>query len=112
MWARLGTRGTSKGVDVAGHWFPVCPFKMFEFYERVSGARMHAAYVRPGGVHQVSGPVGARTRRGHWGAALACGKGRAVSTVSLASRTYPLGLWMTFMSFPRTSLFGLMSWKR
>lgn len=27
---------------------------MFEFYERVSGARMHAAYVRPGGVHQVS----------------------------------------------------------
>lgn len=28
--------------------------KMFEFYERVSGARMHAAYIRPGGVHQVS----------------------------------------------------------
>lgn len=28
---------------------------MFEFYERVSGARMHAAYIRPGGVHQVSG---------------------------------------------------------
>uniref|UniRef100_A0A8C5J2R1 NADH dehydrogenase [ubiquinone] iron-sulfur protein 2, mitochondrial n=1 Tax=Junco hyemalis TaxID=40217 RepID=A0A8C5J2R1_JUNHY len=26
--------------------------QMFEFYERVSGARMHAAYVRPGGVHQ------------------------------------------------------------
>jgi NADH dehydrogenase (ubiquinone) Fe-S protein 2 len=26
--------------------------KMMEFYERVSGARMHAAYVRPGGVHQ------------------------------------------------------------
>merc|ERR1719235_2609130 len=24
--------------------------KMMEFYERVSGARMHAAYVRPGGV--------------------------------------------------------------
>jgi NADH dehydrogenase (ubiquinone) Fe-S protein 2 len=23
-----------------------------EFYERVSGARLHAAYVRPGGVHQ------------------------------------------------------------
>eukprot|EP00962_Isochrysis_galbana_P058247 scaffold31196_cov79-Isochrysis_galbana.AAC.1 len=22
-----------------------------EFYERVSGARMHAAYIRPGGVH-------------------------------------------------------------
>ena len=26
---------------------------MMEFYERVSGARMHAAYVRPGGVAQV-----------------------------------------------------------
>jgi len=23
-----------------------------EFYERVSGARMHAAYIRPGGVHR------------------------------------------------------------
>lgn len=27
---------------------------MMEFYERVSGARMHAAYVRPGGVSQVN----------------------------------------------------------
>nr|QFP99069.1 NADH dehydrogenase subunit 7 [Telonemida sp.] len=26
--------------------------KMLEFYERVSGARMHAAYIRPGGVTQ------------------------------------------------------------
>jgi NADH dehydrogenase (ubiquinone) Fe-S protein 2 len=26
--------------------------KLMEFYERVSGARMHAAYVRPGGVSQ------------------------------------------------------------
>ncbi|MFT6332822.1 MAG: NADH-quinone oxidoreductase subunit D [Lentimonas sp.] len=26
--------------------------KMIEFYERVSGSRMHAAYIRPGGVHQ------------------------------------------------------------
>ena len=26
--------------------------KLLEFYERVSGARMHAAYFRPGGVHQ------------------------------------------------------------
>jgi len=26
--------------------------KLFEFYERVSGARMHAAYIRPGGVAQ------------------------------------------------------------
>ncbi len=26
--------------------------KMLEFYEKVSGSRMHAAYIRPGGVHQ------------------------------------------------------------
>lgn len=26
--------------------------KLMEFYERVSGARMHASYFRPGGVHQ------------------------------------------------------------
>jgi NADH dehydrogenase (ubiquinone) Fe-S protein 2 len=26
--------------------------KLMEFYERVSGARMHAAYFRPGGVNQ------------------------------------------------------------
>lgn len=25
---------------------------MMEFYERVSGARLHAAYIRPGGVAQ------------------------------------------------------------
>lgn len=27
--------------------------KMMEFYERVCGARLHSAYVRPGGVAQV-----------------------------------------------------------
>jgi NADH dehydrogenase (ubiquinone) Fe-S protein 2 len=26
--------------------------RLMEFYERVSGARMHAAYIRPGGVHE------------------------------------------------------------
>jgi len=31
--------------------------KLMEFYERVSGARMHAAYIRPGGVAQDS-PLG------------------------------------------------------
>ena len=34
-----------------------CDQKMMEFYERVSGARMHAAYVRPGGVG-VDMPIG------------------------------------------------------
>jgi len=27
--------------------------QLFEFSERVSGARMHTAYIRPGGVSQV-----------------------------------------------------------
>jgi NADH dehydrogenase (ubiquinone) Fe-S protein 2 len=26
--------------------------KLMEFYERVSGARLHASYIRPGGVAQ------------------------------------------------------------
>ena len=26
--------------------------KLMEFYERASGARMHACYIRPGGVHE------------------------------------------------------------
>lgn len=30
---------------------------MAEMYERVSGARMHAAYIRPGGVAQVTNNV-------------------------------------------------------
>ena len=33
--------------------FVLC-LQMMEFYERVSGARMHAAYIRPGGVAQVT----------------------------------------------------------
>lgn len=41
---------------------PLSP-QMFEFYERVSGARMHAAYIRPGGVHQVSPPANAVSPR-------------------------------------------------
>ena len=32
--------------------------KLMEFYERVSGARMHAAYIRPGGVCIKILPIG------------------------------------------------------
>ena len=47
---------TCHGMDVGA----LTPFlwgfeereKLMEFYERVSGARMHAAYIRPGGVAQ------------------------------------------------------------
>merc|ERR1712093_588614 len=33
-------------------WFFEEREKLMEFYERVSGARMHTAYIRPGGVNQ------------------------------------------------------------
>ena len=36
--------------------------KLMVFYERASGSRMHAAYFRPGGVHQ---DLAAQTRRRH-----------------------------------------------
>ena len=42
----------------------VCCLQLCEIYERVSGARMHAAYVRPGGVDRVSySPIGGATIR-------------------------------------------------
>src|SRR5881275_3120276 len=39
--------------------------KLMEFYERVSGARLHAAYFRPGGVHQDL-PAGLADDIGEW----------------------------------------------
>ena len=46
----------SHGMDVGGLtpilWFFAEREKIYRFSERVSGARMHAAYFRPGGVHQ------------------------------------------------------------
>jgi NADH-quinone oxidoreductase subunit D len=39
--------------------------KLMEFYERVSGARFHAAYFRPGGVHQEM-PDGLLSDIGDW----------------------------------------------
>jgi NADH-quinone oxidoreductase subunit D len=47
---------TTWAMDVGAMTPPVWGFeereKLMIFYERASGARMHAAYVRPGGVHQ------------------------------------------------------------
>ena len=47
---------TTQGMDVGAMTPVLWGFeereKLFEFYERVSGARMHAAYFRVGGVHQ------------------------------------------------------------
>lgn len=47
---------TTQAMDVGALTPPLWGFeereKLMIFYERVSGSRMHAAYVRPGGVHQ------------------------------------------------------------
>src|SRR3954469_15878012 len=47
---------TTKAMDVGALTPPLWGFvereKLMVFYERASGSRMHAAYFRPGGVHQ------------------------------------------------------------
>ena len=47
---------TTQAMDVGALTPPLCGFeereKLMIFYERACGARLHAAYFRPGGVHQ------------------------------------------------------------
>ena len=47
---------TTQAIDVGALTPPLWGFeereKLMVFYERASGSRMHAAYFRPGGVHQ------------------------------------------------------------
>ena len=47
---------TTQAMDVGALTPPLWGFeereKLMVFYERASGSRMHAAYFRPGGVHQ------------------------------------------------------------
>lgn len=50
----IGTHALDVGALTPFFWLFEEREKMMEFYERVSGARMHAAYIRPGGVSQVS----------------------------------------------------------
>ena len=49
----IGTHALDIGALTPFFWMFEEREKMMEFYERVSGARMHAAYVRPGGVSLV-----------------------------------------------------------
>lgn len=49
----IGTHILDVGALTPFFWFFEEREKLMEFYERVSGARMHAAYIRPGGVSQV-----------------------------------------------------------
>lgn len=46
----IGTHALDIGAITPFFWLFEEREKLCEFYERVSGARMHAAYVRPGGV--------------------------------------------------------------
>ncbi|XP_058459396.1 NADH-ubiquinone oxidoreductase 49 kDa subunit-like [Malaya genurostris] len=46
----ISTHGLDIGAMTPFFWLFEEREKLMEFYERVSGARMHAAYVRPGGV--------------------------------------------------------------
>ncbi|XP_052864699.1 NADH-ubiquinone oxidoreductase 49 kDa subunit-like [Anopheles cruzii] len=48
----VGTHALDIGALTPFFWLFEEREKMMEFYERVSGARMHAAYIRPGGVAQ------------------------------------------------------------
>ncbi|CAG2118384.1 unnamed protein product, partial [Medioppia subpectinata] len=48
----IGTHALDIGALTPFFWLFEEREKLMEFYERVSGARMHAAYVRPGGVAQ------------------------------------------------------------
>uniref|UniRef100_A0A182SEZ1 Complex I-49kD n=1 Tax=Anopheles maculatus TaxID=74869 RepID=A0A182SEZ1_9DIPT len=48
----VGTHALDVGALTPFFWLFEEREKMMEFYERVSGARMHAAYIRPGGVSQ------------------------------------------------------------
>lgn len=49
----IGTHALDIGAMTPFFWIFEEREKLMEFYERVSGARMHAAYVRPGGVSLV-----------------------------------------------------------
>lgn len=50
----IGTHALDVGALTPFFWIFEEREKLMEFYERVSGARMHAAYIRPGGVALVS----------------------------------------------------------
>ncbi len=49
---QIATNGLDIGAMTPFLWMFEEREKLMEFYERVSGARLHAAYIRPGGVHR------------------------------------------------------------
>jgi NADH-quinone oxidoreductase subunit D len=65
---QLSANGLDIGAMTPLLWMFEEREKLMEFYERVSGARLHAAYFRPGGVHQDL-PQGMDTDIRTWAAA-------------------------------------------
>ena len=61
----LGSHGLDVGALTPILWLFEEREKLMGFYERVSGARLHAAYFRPGGVHQDM-PEGLAADIGDW----------------------------------------------
>jgi NADH dehydrogenase (ubiquinone) Fe-S protein 2 len=61
----IGTHALDVGAMTPFFWMFEEREKMMEFYERVSGARMHAAYIRPGGVDRDM-PLGLMDDMYHW----------------------------------------------
>lgn len=61
----IGTHALDIGAITPFFWLFEEREKLMEFYERVSGARMHAAYVRPGGV-SLDMPLGLMDDIYHW----------------------------------------------
>jgi NADH-quinone oxidoreductase subunit D len=51
-WLNLGSHVMDVGAMTPNIWMFELREQAMAFYERASGARMHAAYFRPGGVHQ------------------------------------------------------------
>ena len=51
-WLNLGSHVMDVGAMTPNIWLFELREQAMAFYERASGARMHAAYFRPGGVHQ------------------------------------------------------------
>jgi len=65
---QLAAQGLDLGAMTPFLWLFEEREKLMEFYERVSGARLHSAYIRPGGVHQDM-PAGMADDIARWAAA-------------------------------------------
>jgi NADH-quinone oxidoreductase subunit D len=82
----IGSHVMDVGAMTPNLWLFELREDLMQFYERASGARMHAAYFRPGGVHQ-DVPLKLLTDIGDWldNRLPACSKTRSASSSTTAS---------------------------